>query len=104
VSEALAMHLPVIVECNAWTLPQERYNADWILENQLGEVLGSFKEIERAVERLIEPSTLERHRANAAALKNRAVFEIPEILEKFSKRSRSVVARDEKTLLAGRLR
>ena len=28
VSEATAMHLPVIVECNAWTLPQERYNAD----------------------------------------------------------------------------
>ena len=27
VSEALAMQLPVIVECNAWTLPQERYNA-----------------------------------------------------------------------------
>ncbi len=103
VSEALAMHLPVIVECNAWTLPQERYNAEWILENQVGEVLGSFKEIERAVARLIEPATLERYRANAAALENRAVFEIPNILQQIFERSRSVVAREEKTLLASRL-
>ena len=39
VSEAVAMKLPVIVERNAWTLPQERYNADWILENHLGLVV-----------------------------------------------------------------
>src|SRR4029077_7476203 len=103
VSEALAMHLPVIVECNAWTLPQERYNAEWILENQVGEVLSSFKEIERAVASLIEPATLERYRANATALKNRAVFEIPEILEQIFARSRSAAATDEKTLLASRI-
>jgi hypothetical protein len=103
VSEALAMHLPVIVACNAWTLPQERYNADWILENQVGEVLGGFKEIERAVARLIEPAMLACYRANATALENRAVFEIPEILEQIFERSRPSVARDEKTLLAARL-
>jgi 1,2-diacylglycerol 3-beta-galactosyltransferase len=103
VSEALAMHLPVIVECNAWTLPQERFNADWILENQVGEVLGSFKEIERAVTQLIEPATLARYRANATALENRAVFEIPDILEQILERSRSAVAGDERTLLASRL-
>jgi hypothetical protein len=103
VSEALAMHLPVIVECNSWTLPQERYNAEWILDNQVGAVLGSFKEIERAVVQLIEPATLARYRANAAALENRAVFEIPQILEQIFERSRSVVARDDKTLLASRL-
>ena len=103
VSEALAMHLPVIVECNAWTLPQERYNADWILENQVGEVLSSFKEIERAVARLIEPATLARYRANAAALEYRAVFEIPEFLEQILKRSRVAAAGDEKALLTGRL-
>src|SRR5262249_46028105 len=27
ISEALAKKLPVIIDCNAWTLPQERYNA-----------------------------------------------------------------------------
>ncbi len=44
-SEALAMHLPVIVERNAWTLPQERYNADWVLENEVGLVLPEFSTI-----------------------------------------------------------
>jgi hypothetical protein len=89
VSEALAMHLPVIVERNAWTLPQERYNADWVLEKEVGEVLNSFKEIVPAVARLIEPSTLARYRANAAALKNEAVFEIPDILQTIFERTSS---------------
>jgi UDP-N-acetylglucosamine:LPS N-acetylglucosamine transferase len=80
-SEALAMHLPVIVECNAWTLPQERYNAEWVLEKEVGAVLRDFRDINQAVARLIEPSTLARYRSNAAALHNRAVFEIPEMLQ-----------------------
>jgi hypothetical protein len=88
VSEALAMQLPVIVECNAWTLPQERYNAQWIVEKEVGLVLRSFDKIAAAVAQLIEPSALARYRANAAALHNRAVFEIPDILEKIFERSR----------------
>ncbi|MGA8223884.1 MAG: glycosyltransferase [Candidatus Acidiferrales bacterium] len=103
VSEALAMHLPVILECNAWTLPQERYNAVWVLEKQVGEVLGSFKEIEGAVARLIEPATLARYRANAAGLENRAVFEIPEILETIFERSQTGARTDGNASLAGRL-
>lgn len=81
VSEALAMRLPVIVACNAWTLPQERYNAEWVLENDVGVVLRSFDEIVPAVGRMIEPANLARFRANAEGLKNRAVIEIPGMLE-----------------------
>jgi len=87
VSEALAMRLPVIVECNSWTLPQERYNCDWVLEKEVGIVLRNFKRVEKAVAQLIEPATLARYRANAAALDNRAVFEIPEMLEKILAKS-----------------
>jgi hypothetical protein len=87
VSEALAMRLPVIVECNAWTLPQERYNAAWVLEKEVGIVLRSFREINRAVAQLTEPSSLARYRANATALENRAVFEIPGMLEQIFERS-----------------
>ena len=82
VSEAMAMNLPVIVERNAWTLPQERYNADWIAEKETGVVLRSFREIVPAVAHLTEPETLSRYRANTAALHNRAVFEIPDTLRK----------------------
>ncbi len=88
VSEALAMRLPVILECNSWTLPQERYNCEWVLENEVGMVLKDFKTIDNAVAKLIEPTTLARYRANAAALKNRAVFEIPEMLENILAESR----------------
>lgn len=90
VSEALAMRLPVIVECNAWTLPQERYNARWILDKEVGLVLRSFRHVDRAVAKLIEPATLARYRANAASLENRAVFEIPGILETILSRSQLV--------------
>jgi len=87
VSEAIAMHLPVIVECNAWTLPQERYNAEWVLEKEVGMVLPSFRRVETAVSQLIQPATLARYRANTRALHNRAVFEIPGMLEKILERS-----------------
>jgi 1,2-diacylglycerol 3-beta-galactosyltransferase len=92
VSEALAMRLPVIVECNAWTLPQERYNAEWILEKEVGLVLRNFRHIDAAVAKLIEPATLSRYRENAAALNNRAVFEIPGIFDQIFEQSRGAAA------------
>jgi UDP-N-acetylglucosamine:LPS N-acetylglucosamine transferase len=82
VSEALAMRLPVIVERNAWTLPQERYNADWIQERQLGIVVSNFSRIAEAVRELLEPEAYGRYRNNAAGIRNRAVFEIPELLDR----------------------
>ena len=103
VSEALAMRLPVIVECNAWTLPQERYNADWVVEKEVGIVLHSFREIVGAVEKMITPGTLQRFHANAAALKNQAVFEIPGMFEEILERSASVaVAPNGSTALVDR--
>ncbi len=81
ISEAIHMNLPVIVERNAWTLPQERYNAEWVEENQVGVVLPSFRYIADGLRTLLEERNLARFKANAAAITNRAVFEIPEILE-----------------------
>ena len=102
VSEALAMKLPVIVECNAWTLPQERYNAVWIVEKEVGIVLKNFRRIDEAVAQLIQPPTLARYRENAAAMRNRAVFEIPEMLEKILNEARSVSSADASVVSAGR--
>ena len=82
ISEAVAMRLPVIVERNAWTLPQERYNADWIRENQIGIVLPNFRGIARAVDELLEPTAYGHFRAATERLENRAVFEIPDVLER----------------------
>jgi 1,2-diacylglycerol 3-beta-galactosyltransferase len=85
ISEAVAMRLPVIVESNAWTLPQERYNAQWIREMGVGTVLPNFRGIARAVEGLLEPGAYQRFRDATGRLENRAVFEIPGILERIAK-------------------
>ena len=78
ISEAVAMKLPVIVECNAWTLPQERYNAEWVRERGVGLVLRDFRDIRSACADLL--GSLTAYRANVAKIENRAVFEIPDML------------------------
>jgi hypothetical protein len=102
-SEALAMRLPVIVERNAWTLPQERYNADWILENEAGVVLHSFRGIDKAVAQMIEPAALARYRDNAAAMKNEAVFEIPGFLKRILEQTGQSNETNDSGVLAARL-
>ena len=87
ISEAIAMKLPVIVERNAWNLPQERYNCEWVREQDVGMVLRNFRAIASAVDELLEPATYARIRANAAGLSNRAVFEIPDMLESILSRT-----------------
>jgi UDP-N-acetylglucosamine:LPS N-acetylglucosamine transferase len=86
ISEALQFDLPVIVERNARTMPQERYNTDWVLENRMGLVLRDFSEIASGIERLLEPATFAELSANARAYTNRAIFEVPGILEEVLER------------------
>jgi 1,2-diacylglycerol 3-beta-galactosyltransferase len=83
ISEALAKRLPVIVQRNAWTLAHERYNADWVLEQEAGLVVKDFtSELAGAVRTLLEAKNYARFRQRAASIRNRAVFEIPDLLEK----------------------
>jgi UDP-N-acetylglucosamine:LPS N-acetylglucosamine transferase len=81
-SEAVAMRLPCIVERNAWTLPQERYNAEWVREMGIGLVLKNFRGIAKAVDELLDPANFARFRAATEKQDNRAIFEIPVMLEK----------------------
>ncbi|MGA2599650.1 MAG: galactosyldiacylglycerol synthase [Bryobacteraceae bacterium] len=81
ISEALAMKLPVMVERNAWTLPQERFNADWVRNKKVGVVVKSFGDLNAGLAELLDPTNFKRFRANAAAIHNQAIFEIPDILE-----------------------
>jgi 1,2-diacylglycerol 3-beta-galactosyltransferase len=71
----------VIVERNARTMVQERYNTDWIERHQLGVVLRSFNEIVAGITQMLEPRRLTHFRACSAKLNNRAVFEIPDLLQ-----------------------
>jgi 1,2-diacylglycerol 3-beta-galactosyltransferase len=81
ISEALQFGLPVIVEHNARTMPQERYNGTWLVEKGLGMVVPDFREIGTAVEQLLTEATFAEFRRNVSAYKNYAVFEVPLILD-----------------------
>jgi Glycosyltransferase family 28 C-terminal domain/Monogalactosyldiacylglycerol (MGDG) synthase len=80
ISEAVQQRLPVIVVRNSWTMPQERYNTEWVEQNRAGLVLDSFKNIRAAVEALTARMSV--YRAGVGRIHNRAIFEIPEILER----------------------
>lgn len=81
ISEAIFMKLPVIVSRNIFTLPQERYNTDWVREKGVGIVAAKFeKDIVNAVEKMLDPGAFALMRARLDAIDNRAVYEIPEML------------------------
>jgi len=95
-SEAVHCGLPVITFDNAWTMPQERYNTRWVRESGVGLVRTSLRSVRAAVTELL--SDLPAYRSRVAAIDNRAVFEVPEILDSLMRsgaappRSASVVA------------
>ncbi len=91
-SEALQLGLPVVVTRNAWTMPQERYNTDWVRDNGFGLVLRSFGGIDVALPELL--AALPAYRQRVAAYRNRAVFEVPGILERIVCASASTAALD----------
>jgi UDP-N-acetylglucosamine:LPS N-acetylglucosamine transferase len=94
ISEAIAMRLPVIVERNARTLPQERYNTEWVEEQGVGIVIRNFAQIGGAVREMLMPERYSRYRQAVSAIHNSAVFEVPEMLEEILQN------RDSRNLLA----
>lgn len=77
-SEAVQQGLPIVTTRNTWTMPQERYNTDWVSENKLGVVARSMRNIRPAVLEVI--ARLDELKANVDRIDNRAVFEVPDIL------------------------
>jgi hypothetical protein len=77
-SEAVQMGLPPITFDNVWTMPQERYNTQWLREQGLGLVLSSPRQLRQGVAELMQ--RLPELRARVQSVDNRAVFEVPQIL------------------------
>jgi len=82
ISEAIAMRLPVIVEHNSWTLPQERFNTQWVRDRKFGIVVDNFRDIAAATSQLLQPETYRAMKAAIGSIENRAIFEIPDMLER----------------------
>ncbi len=79
-SEAVQQGLPVIVTRNAWTMPQERWNAEWVRAHGLGVVLPSFRGVAGAVAEVT--GHLADYQARVRQVENQAAFEVPRILAK----------------------
>jgi hypothetical protein len=59
-------------------MPQERYNARWVQENDVGRVVASTRALAPAVHALL--GELDAVRARVARTSNRAVFEVVDLL------------------------
>jgi 1,2-diacylglycerol 3-beta-galactosyltransferase len=87
-SEAVHMGLPVIVTRNVWTMPQERWNTEWVRNHGLGVVHRSFRSVRLAVQEIV--SQLPTWQNNVRQIRNRAIFEVPQLLAQIATRSDEV--------------
>jgi len=78
-SEAVHLGLPVITLRNAWTMPQERYNTQWVRERGFGLVIPSLAALQAATGEMV--ARLSEFRAATALDDNRAVFELLQVFE-----------------------
>ncbi len=97
-SEAVQLGLPVITIKNAWTMPQERYNAQWVQEQGVGIVVPSVARLPVAAEEMLQD--LPRWHAATARIDNRAVFEVPEVLATLLARAATLAPQPSLRLVA----
>jgi UDP-N-acetylglucosamine:LPS N-acetylglucosamine transferase len=83
-AEAFHQRVPVVVIRNRHTIPQERFNTDYVARHGLGRVVRDWREIPRAVAELgRDPVERERSRERLVALPpNRAVYEVLEAIDR----------------------
>ena len=81
-AEAFAAELPVVVTRNRHTIPQERFNTEFVAKRGLGEVVAHRREIPDVVARLAgSPQEMDRLHGNLKALpENRAVYEVIDLV------------------------
>jgi 1,2-diacylglycerol 3-beta-galactosyltransferase len=80
ISEAVHMGLPVITTRNAWTMPQERWNTEWVREQGVGVVHRSLRSVRAAVAETL--ARLPELQVNVRRIDNQALMEVPALLSK----------------------
>jgi 1,2-diacylglycerol 3-beta-galactosyltransferase len=82
-AEAFHQRVPVVVIRDRHTIPQERFNTDFVARHELGRVVSHWREIPNAVADFRRnPNELEHTRDRLAALPaNRAVYEVLETID-----------------------
>lgn len=81
ITEAMISNLPMILKYNIFTLPQERYNARWVVEHKLGVTVKNFNNIKKETAKLL--NNLPAYQHNFEQINNRGIYEVPTIIEGF---------------------
>ncbi|MBK1713122.1 glycosyltransferase [Rubrivivax gelatinosus] len=93
ISEAVQLGLPVLSFENASTLPQERYNVQWLRELGLGLAVASVRELPEAMRGLLQ--RLPQYQARVRWVDNRAVYEVLEVFDELL-RTRGAAAQGQR--------
>jgi UDP-N-acetylglucosamine:LPS N-acetylglucosamine transferase len=80
-TEALVVGQPLVLGAGRRTPLDGRAHAAWAERHGVAVVVERYREVSRAVDRLLAPGALERFGRAVAALENRAVFELPGFLQ-----------------------
>lgn len=80
-TEALQNQLPLIIEKNYLTLPQEKGNAQWVADHSAGVVLNSSSQLQKAIKVMENPTRYQKLKDKIKKMNNRSVFEIPDIID-----------------------
>lgn len=78
VSEALVSGLPVILESSFHTMPQEKFVAEWVLENKVGLVATNYDQLDQLINKLL--AEYQHFKKAVVKLNNQAIFAMPDIL------------------------
>ena len=99
-SEAVHCGLPILTVLDGSTMPQERWNAQWVREQGVGVVVSSLRGLEAGARAVI--ADLDALRARTRQIDNRAIWELCDIVAGLLESSASVVG--PTALPAGRSR
>lgn len=81
ISEALVMNLRLVVDCQH-VLPQERHNVTWVQEQGVGLPFKSLRTFRQTIRQVLDSGRDTPQPHNSGLPRNRAIFEIPDILER----------------------
>ena len=82
ISEALHVGCPLIVECNATTMPQERPNVEWVVTHGVGIAVRSLRvSLASAVNEILSNNAAYRRNIKSHVPENKAVFEVADMLK-----------------------
>lgn len=90
ISEAVQLGLPVLTFENASTLPQERYNVQWLRELGLGLAVGSLRELPGAMAELLQ--RLPQYQARVRWVDNRGAAEVLQVFDELLRSRRAPAA------------